>query len=67
MSSAAEEAVLLVRVWREPGVIGFRGRVIHLEDVAEASGNVVVVNSVEAVHTAVQNWLDAFLGQDVPG
>lgn len=63
---STQEAVLVVRVWREPGVTGFRGRVtyrVHVSDVAE---RVVVVDSAERVHAAVEGWLEAFVAPGGP-
>jgi hypothetical protein len=57
----AEGAVLVVRVWREPDVPGFRGRVTYRIDATDTAETVVVVDSPERLHAAVQEWLDAFL------
>jgi hypothetical protein len=65
-STSAEEAVLVVRIWREPGVTGFRGRVTYRADVSDTAEAVVVVDSGERLHAAVQDWLDAFMVQGRP-
>ena len=57
----AEGAVLVVRVWREPGVPGFRGRVTYRIDATETAETVVAVDSPERLHAAVQEWLEGFL------
>jgi hypothetical protein len=65
-STSAEEAVLVVRIWREPGVAGFRGRVTYRADVSDTAEAVVVVDSEERLHAAVQGWLDAFALREGP-
>jgi hypothetical protein len=57
----AEGAVLVVRVWREPDVPGFRGRVTYRTDATETVETVLAVDSPERLHAAVQEWLDGFL------
>jgi hypothetical protein len=60
-TTPAEGAVLVVRVWREPGVRGFRGRVTYRIDAAESSETVLAVDTPERLHAVVQAWLDGFL------
>ena len=50
-------AALVIRIWREPGVRGFRGRITSTTDVGERA---VAVRDSEQVHAAVQEWLDRF-------
>jgi hypothetical protein len=57
----AEEAALVVRVWREPGVAGFRGRVVHRGASGEVAETVVAFDSPQRLHAAVQEWLEEFL------
>jgi hypothetical protein len=57
----AEGGALVIRVWREPGVPGFRGRVTYRLEVSETAETTVVVDTPERLHTAVQEWLDGFL------
>lgn len=59
-------AALVIRVWRETGVDGFRGRVSYLVGASRTGETVVVVDSPELVHAAVQQWLDAFLAGNEP-
>jgi hypothetical protein len=59
-------AVLIVRVWREPGVSGFRGRITYRVDATETADTEVVVQSRDQLHAAVQEWLDAFLTANPP-
>ena len=54
-------AVLLVRIWQEPCVPGFRGRVTYRVDATETVETEVVVQSTDRLHAVVQEWLDAFL------
>jgi hypothetical protein len=60
----ADEAALVVRVWREPGVAGFRGRVVHRTSAGEVAETVVTFDSADRLHAAVQEWLDEFLSAD---
>jgi hypothetical protein len=55
-------AALVIRVWREPDVPGFRGRVVATDPTGETGESVVTVRYEEQVHAAVQEWLDRFLG-----
>ena len=57
----AEGAVLVIRVWREPEVPGFRGRVTYRLEINETVQTTVAVDTPERLHTAVQEWLDGFL------
>jgi hypothetical protein len=58
----------VIRVWREPGVEGFRGRVTYLLGASRTGETVVVVDSPELVYATVQQWLDHFLiGSDPHG
>ena len=56
----------MIRVWREPGVEGFRGRVAYVVGVTRTAETVVSVNDPELVHAAVQQWLDEFLAGSKP-
>ena len=49
---------LVIRVWREPGVPGFRGRIMTTDNGSDPG---VVVRDDEQVHAVVQEWLDRFL------
>ena len=51
----------MIRVWREPGVVGFRGRVTYVVDVSQAGETVVTVDGPELVHATVREWLEEFL------
>jgi hypothetical protein len=53
--------VLVVRIWREPGVAGFRGRVTYRADATETEETEVVVDTADRLHAAVQEWLDGFV------
>jgi hypothetical protein len=57
-------AALLIRVWVEEGVDGFRGRVSSIDTSggAEGSGEVTfaVASSTSDVLDAVRRWLDDF-------
>jgi hypothetical protein len=57
----ADGAALVIRVWREPGVEGFRGRVRYFVGAARTGETVVVVDSPELVHATVQQWVEEFL------
>jgi hypothetical protein len=58
----SDEAALVIRVWREAGVPGFRGRVTFRLDAGEPGETVMTVRSPEQVHAAVREWLEGFLG-----
>ena len=64
--TSTQEAVLVLRVWREAGVTGFRGRVTYRSNVFDVEETLVVVDSVERLHAAVQGWLDAFTCPEGP-
>jgi hypothetical protein len=49
-------AALVIRIWREPGVRGFRGRISS----TDAGDSGVAVRDSEQVHAVVQEWLDQF-------
>jgi hypothetical protein len=51
----------MVRIWQEPFVPGFRGRVTYRVDATETVETEVVVQSTDQLHAVVQEWLDAFL------
>lgn len=57
----ADAAALVIRVWREPGVEGFRGRVAYVVGVTRVAETVVSVDDPEMLHAAVQQWLEEFL------
>jgi hypothetical protein len=59
-------AVLVVRIWREPGVAGFRGRISYRVDATETAETEVVVHSADQLYAAVQEWLDAFVTAKPP-
>ena len=59
-------AVLVVRIWREPGVPGFRGRVTHRVDATTTAETSVVVRGTDQLHAAVNEWLEAFLTGTAP-
>jgi hypothetical protein len=48
---------LVIRIWREPGVPGFRGRIMST---GEGDPGVVVRDS-EQLHAVVQEWIDRFV------
>jgi hypothetical protein len=54
-------AILIVRIWREQDVPGFRGRVTYRVDATETAETEVVVQTGDQLHAAVQRWLDTFL------
>lgn len=59
VASVSNDAVaLVIRIWREPGVPGFRGRIMSAAD--EGDPGVVVRNS-DQVHAVVQEWIDRFV------
>lgn len=59
VASVSNDAVaLVIRIWREPGVPGFRGRIMSTAD--EDDPGVVVRNS-DQVHAVVQEWIDRFV------
>jgi hypothetical protein len=58
VASVPSDAVaLVIRIWREPGVPGFRGRIMS----TEAGGPGVVVRDSQQVHAVVQEWIDRFV------
>ena len=54
----SDAAALVIRIWREPGVLGFRGRIMSTSDAGHPG---VTVRDGEQVHAAVQEWLDRFV------
>jgi hypothetical protein len=59
VASVPSDAVaLVIRVWREPGVSGFRGRIMSTTDTDDLG---VVVGDSEQVLAVVQEWLDRFV------
>ena len=56
----------MIRVWREPGVPGFRGRVRYFVGATRTGETVVAVDSPELVHATVQQWLEEFLTGSEP-
>ena len=58
VSVPGDAVALVIRVWREPGVPGFRGRIMST---GESGDPGVVVRDSEQVHAVVQEWLDRFL------
>jgi hypothetical protein len=59
-------SVLVVRIWREPGVPGFRGRITYRVDATTTAERAVVVQTTNQLHTTVQEWLEAFLTSTAP-
>jgi hypothetical protein len=57
-SVPSDTVALVIRVWREPGVPGFRGRIMSTSDAGDPG---IVVRDSEQVHTVVQEWLDRFV------
>ena len=57
-SLPSDTAALVIRVWREPGAPGFRGRVTSG---ADPTGLGTAVRDSAQLHAAVQEWLDRFL------
>jgi hypothetical protein len=57
-SVPSDAEALVIRIWREPGVPGFRGRIMST---TEAGRPGVAVRDGEQVHQVVQEWLDRFL------
>ena len=55
----SDAVALVIRIWREPGVPGFRGRIMSTTDAGDPG---VVVRDSEQVHAVVQEWLDRFVG-----
>jgi hypothetical protein len=58
-SVPSDAAALVIRIWREPGVPGFRGRIMSTSDAGDPG---VAVRDSEQVHAVVQEWLDQFVG-----
>ena len=59
VASVPNDAVaLVIRIWREPGVPGFRGRIMSTADEGDPG---VVVRDSEQVHVVVQEWIDRFV------
>ena len=59
VASVPNDAVaLVIRLWREPGVPGFRGRIMSTADEGDAG---VVVRNSEQVHAVIQEWIDRFV------
>jgi hypothetical protein len=58
---SGDTGALVIRVWREPGVRGFRGRVMGSSG-GEPGEWVVTVRDEQQLHAAVQEWLDRLLG-----
>lgn len=57
-SVSGTTVALVIRIWREPGVQGFRGRITST---AEAGDSGVVVRDSDQVHAVVQEWIDRFV------
>lgn len=62
VSVPSDTVALVIRIWREPGVPGFRGRIMSTADEADLG---VVVRDSEQVHAVVQEWLDRFLDSPI--
>ena len=58
----SDAVALVIRIWREPGIPGFRGRIMSTSD---AGGSGVAVRNGEQVHAVVQEWLDRFVQDSV--
>ena len=56
-SMPSDAVALVIRIWREPGLPGFRGRIMS----TDAGGPGVAVRDGEQVHAVVQEWLDRFV------
>jgi hypothetical protein len=57
-SLPSDAEALVIRVWRDPGVPGFRGRIVSTTDAGDPG---IAVRDSEQVHAVVQEWLDRFL------
>ena len=58
VASVSNDAVaLVIRIWREPGVPGFRGRIMS----ADEGDPGVVVRNGDQVHAVVPEWIDRFV------
>jgi len=53
--------VLTIRVWKEPGVPGWRARVSSLPDAGKRATNAKVVSSLDDVLQTVREWVQEFL------
>lgn len=62
VSVPSDTVALVIRIWREPGVPGFRGRIMSTADEADLG---IVVRDSEQVHAVVQEWLDRFLDSPI--
>lgn len=58
----SDAVALVIRIWREPGVPGFRGRIMSTGDEGDSG---VTVRNREQVHAVVQEWLDRFVQDSV--
>ncbi len=58
---AEQVGVLTIRTWVEPGLPGWRARVIKSHDVQAGASTTTVFNSVDAVCDAVRDWLEAYI------
>jgi hypothetical protein len=59
VASVPSDAVaLVIRIWREPGLPGFRGRIMSTSEAADPG---VVVRDSDQVHAVVQEWIDRFV------
>jgi hypothetical protein len=62
----AEAAALVILVWREPGVEGFRGRITSVVGTAWTGETVVAVDGRDLVQATVRQWLEDFLAASGP-
>ena len=58
----SDAVALVIRIWREPGIPGFRGRIMSTSDAGDSG---VTVRNGEQVHAVVQEWLDRFVQDSV--
>ena len=62
MSEApGQVGVLLIRAWIEPGVAGWRARILSTRDIDAGMSSTSIVNSVDDVCLTVREWLDEFI------
>ena len=62
VSVPSDTVALVIRIWREPGVPGFRGRIMSTADEADPG---IVVRDSEQVHAVVQEWINSFLDSPI--
>jgi hypothetical protein len=62
----AEAAALVILVWREPGVEGFRGRITSVIGTPRTGETVVAVDGRDQLQATVRQWLEDFLAAGGP-